>query len=279
MRGSDEEARFAYRLDDHPGDHAAAPVVGEVWDRPGPRRLGRHSHRRGQLIHVERGAVTVEAGPVLCTVPPHRAVWVPPETPHAVRYPGPVAFRGVLIEARLCRALPARVTVVSVGPLARELIREVSRVPWDRAGAPEARRLARVLLDRLRLLPTAPLRLPPCTDERLAPVVEALRRDPLDDRPVGKWAASVALSERSLARRFRAATGLSLTQWRQQLRLAHAVERLAAGEPVTTVALDLGYGSPSGFSSMFRRTLGIPPSAYFRGEADGVQAAGDEEVG
>ncbi|MGZ5257813.1 MAG: helix-turn-helix domain-containing protein, partial [Burkholderiales bacterium] len=37
------------------------------------------------------------------------------------------------------------------------------------------------------------------------------------------------------------------------------------GTPVTTVALDLGYESASAFSSMFRRSLGIAPRAFFAG--------------
>jgi AraC-like DNA-binding protein len=41
-----------------------------------------------------------------------------------------------------------------------------------------------------------------------------------------------------------------------------ALPRLAAGESVTAIALDLGYDSPAAFSTMFRRLLGVPPSRY-----------------
>jgi AraC-like DNA-binding protein len=40
---------------------------------------------------------------------------------------------------------------------------------------------------------------------------------------------------------------------------------LAAGQPITRIAVDLGYDSPSAFTAMFRRSLGAPPSHYFRG--------------
>ena len=43
---------------------------------------------------------------------------------------------------------------------------------------------------------------------------------------------------------------------------ALALARLAAGEPVTRIALDLGYESPSAFAAMFKRALGAPPSRY-----------------
>ena len=70
-------------LSDHPADRAANPVVGISWDDPGPRHIPTHSHRRGQMIYAERGCVTVEAHGASFILPPHRAAWVPPETPHA----------------------------------------------------------------------------------------------------------------------------------------------------------------------------------------------------
>ena len=45
--------------------------------------------------------------------------------------------------------------------------------------------------------------------------------------------------------------------------LIHALERLAQGEAVATVADALGYASPSGFIAMFRRAFGASPGRYF----------------
>ena len=47
--------------------------------------------------------------------------------------------------------------------------------------------------------------------------------------------------------------------------LSRAIERLEKGEQVTEVALDLGYGSPSSFTYMFRKRLGVPPRQYKSG--------------
>ena len=41
-----------------------------------------------------------------------------------------------------------------------------------------------------------------------------------------------------------------------------ALARLAAGTPVTAIALDFGYQSPAAFSTMFKRVLGSPPTSY-----------------
>lgn len=45
-----------------------------------------------------------------------------------------------------------------------------------------------------------------------------------------------------------------------------ALARLAAGEAVTRIALDIGYESPAAFSTMFRRILGQAPSVWLEAE-------------
>ena len=47
-------------------------------------------------------------------------------------------------------------------------------------------------------------------------------------------------------------------------RLGHALRLLAAGEAVTTAALEVGYDSTSAFISAFRQTFGQTPGQYFR---------------
>jgi AraC-like DNA-binding protein len=42
-----------------------------------------------------------------------------------------------------------------------------------------------------------------------------------------------------------------------------ALKRLGMKESVTTVAIELGYDSPSAFISMFKKALGKTPGQYF----------------
>ncbi len=44
--------------------------------------------------------------------------------------------------------------------------------------------------------------------------------------------------------------------------LCGAVRFKAVGEPVTSVAFEVGYDSPSAFIAMFRKTLGDTPGRY-----------------
>ena len=44
--------------------------------------------------------------------------------------------------------------------------------------------------------------------------------------------------------------------------VAVALESLAAGQPVTAVALDAGYGNTSAFIALFRQVFGVTPGQY-----------------
>jgi AraC-like DNA-binding protein len=72
----------------------------------------------------------------------------------------------------------------------------------------------------------------------------------------------LGMDRRAFTRLFRRETGMSFAAWRQQACLVVALPRLAAGDQVTAVALDLGYDSPAAFSTMFKRLLGVAPSRY-----------------
>lgn len=73
-------------------------------------------------------------------------------------------------------------------------------------------------------------------------------------------AAALEVSAFHLCRVFRAGTGMSLHQYRDQIRLRAALDRLDGCEDITEVALDVGYCSHSHFTAAFRRAFGVPPS-------------------
>src|SRR5262249_34842014 len=127
------------------------------------------------------------------------------------------------------------------------------------------RRLLGVLLDQLDLAPFLPLELPVPRDARALRVAEALMRDPGDARPIEEIARAAGASKRTLERLFVSETKMTLGEWRQQLGLLHGIRLLARGQKVTTVALDVGYASPSAFIAMFRRALGKTPTEYLAG--------------
>lgn len=243
------------------------PVVGYAADFPSGHVIRRHRHAAGQLIYAASGVMTVMTAAGRWVVPPERAVWVPPRVPHAIRMTGLVRMRTLYLDGPAVSGLPTAPAVVHVRPLLRELIVAVVgfRQPYA-ADGPEARVVA-VLLDEIDVARTAPLHLPMPRDRRLLAITERLLADPADKRPLGAWARTAGASTRTLARLFRSETGLGFAHWRQEARLLRALERLAAGEQVTTVALDLGYDGPSAFITMFRSRLGTTPGRYFVADA------------
>lgn len=239
------------------------PLVGAAIEYPGGTVLARHDHAVGQLVYAAAGTMRIESESGLYVVPPLMAVWVPPGLGHAIAMPGPVAMRTLYLRRGLL-ALPRRACVVlGVSRLLRELILALVALPGSgRRPSPRLAGLRRLILDELRAAPRQALGLVPPRDRRVAPLVQALLLEPGDPRGLADWAARLGASQRTIERIFLAETQLSFRAWRQQARLLQAVLRLAEGQPVTTVALDLGYASPSAFTFMFRQALGVSPSRY-----------------
>lgn len=83
--------------------------------------------------------------------------------------------------------------------------------------------------------------------------------------PVNAMAARCGLSERSLLRRFRKATGQTPVDYIQTLRIEEAKQMLEATDmPVEDIAAEVGYTETSSFRNAFRRYVGIPASTYRR---------------
>ena len=248
-----------------PEDYQDVPraIAAMAKDFPDGHRIAPHRHRRSQLVFAAEGVMVVSTTQGTWVVPPNRAVWMPAETEHSIRSWGNVAMRTLYIRADAAGPLPGKCCVIAVSPLLRELILRAVELPllYDERGP--AGRVMALILDEIRTLPELPLHLPWPADPRLRRLCEAIRGDPASERRLEDWAADVGASSRTLARLFRRETGMSFGAWRQQVRLVDALGRLATGQPVTTVALDLGYQSPSAFTSMFRRALGRAPTRYF----------------
>jgi AraC-like DNA-binding protein len=78
-------------------------------------------------------------------------------------------------------------------------------------------------------------------------------------------ARALGTSESHLAHVFREETGSPVHHHLLHLRLAVALERLAAGEMrLSALALDLGFSSHSHFTAAFRKWLGLTPAAARR---------------
>ena len=80
---------------------------------------------------------------------------------------------------------------------------------------------------------------------------------------IGHMAGRASCSNRSLLRRFKAATGFSPMQYVQRLRIERARGYLERGRlPVGEIGYRLGYQDSSAFIRVFRQITGLSPAAY-----------------
>ena len=247
-----------------PDEHEAVdrPVVGIGNDYPPSFELALHVHGRGQLLYAARGVVAVSTPEGAWVAPSARAVWIPAGVPHAVRMIGTVSTRSVMIGADAGAALGRTCRVLGVSPLLGLLLQEAAELPveYDENGRDGL--VMRLVVAEIKLAPLIPVAVPFPAHPALAARCHAFLEQPDARAAIDAWADALAMNRRSFTRLFRRETGMSFAEWRQQACLAVALPRLAAGEPVTTIALDLGYESSTAFSTMFKRMVGTPPSRH-----------------
>ncbi len=226
-----------------------------------------HQHRKGQLMYTLRGVIhcVIEQG--IWIVPPQCALWIPGGLSHAARGSGAADVYCLLVEPDAAGALPQQCCTLAVSPLLHELISKAVSFPplYDTEGAQG--RLVATLLDELALAPIEALHLPMPRDIRLRRLADSLLANPSDKATLGEWAVRIGMSERSMTRLLLEEIGLSFGRWRRQLHVILSLQRLAKGESVQTVALDLGYENASGFITMFRKAIGQPPARYLADRA------------
>jgi AraC family transcriptional activator FtrA len=103
----------------------------------------------------------------------------------------------------------------------------------------------------------------PAQGESLGALLEWMRRRLDRPLPLAELAARARTSERTLLRRFEAATGRSPRQWLIEERLGRARELLEGSRlSIEQIADRCGYGHADSLRHHFRRALGLSPARY-----------------
>jgi len=225
-------------------------------------RIEPHAHRWGQLIYASHGVMKVIVEGNYWIVPPERAVWAPPGRRHEIVADGAFSMRTLYLAPRFAQQIATECRALSVSAFLRELILHIVQIGMLDTAVPTQRRLASVLLDQLRSAELLPLSIRMPQDRRALAIAERLRQNPSDPAELSELSKAAGASSRTVQRAFLSETGLRFTQWRQRLRLLHAVSLLGTGSSVTDAGLEAGYASTSAFVAAFRRQLGHTPAAY-----------------
>lgn len=243
-------------------DASSPPLVARRISKTSGERIASHWHTRAQLLFAAAGTMAVRTPRHAWIVPTSRALWIPERVVHEIDMHGRVEMRTVYLDRALSEGMWIECVVLEVTPLLRELLIRVAEQQSARTRDDDL--LQQVIVGEIRRLAPARLDLPLPASRELLDLCERTLADLSVRRPNADDARGLALSARTLYRRFLEETGTTFSRWKQQARLLEAVKRLSAGASVTDVALDLGYQSPAAFSTMFRRMLGQTPSSYVR---------------
>lgn len=266
----------------------ARPVRGKSRQLAADTRVAPHRHAWAQVAFSATGVTRVTAAHSTYLVPPSRAVWIPPQVEHTVTVVQDADMRTLYVHQPADRCGPdvptaqedawRRCRVIEVSALLRELVQQLTEldpdVLPDAADQQRERCLGTLVLDELRRAQPLPLGVALPQDKRLRHLCEAVLNAPTRHTTLDAWAAESGASARTVARLFREELGTSFVQWRHQVLLARALALAARGKPMSHIAAELGYASPSAFTAMVTRTVGMAPSRFFGGEAPG--AAGSD---
>lgn len=226
------------------------------FDGAGPDEAAWHAHEGGQFILVETGVSHLRTELGAWIIPARRVAWVPPGVHHASRSSGGGSGWVVIAPVGL-RNLPAGVCVLRASAL---MMASLQRLTQLASGDISMRRLLwKVVAVEMSAAQPEQLEVPMPTAPRLLKAVQSVLASPTAAASLGKLALRAGMSRRSFARHFLSQTGLTYARWKRAVIAQHALELVAAGHKVSSVALDVGYGSVSAFIAMFRRQYGESP--------------------
>jgi AraC-like DNA-binding protein len=226
--------------------------------------LPRHQHPTGQLVFATSGVMLVETPLTRWTVPPQRALWVPPAQPHAIHILSDTELRTVYCQPELiAQSVPSvhlnEVHAVVVSPLIRALVLGLFDQQFDH---PTRQAMVGLLLQTLRQTPSLPTHLP-------MPFSDGLRRAITELLEANDWeislhdiASMANLSERTFTRHFTAEVGLSFRVWRQRARIIASLDMLASDRSIKTIAHTLQFASAAAYIAAFRGMLGCTPNTF-----------------
>ncbi|MET8554981.1 AraC family transcriptional regulator [Streptomyces sp. NPDC004959] len=237
------------------------------------QRLPTHAHDHGHLVYPATGVLSVTTSGGTWIAPPTRVAWTPAAFAHHHTAHGDADMRILFLFDALAARLPAHPAVLTVSALAREALLALTAEeagPGGRAAeaepggrTPEAvDRLQAVVVDELTAAPEQPLHLPEPADDRLRALTGILYADPANQQTLAELGTRVGASERTLSRLFGQELRMSFHQWRTQLRVHHALARLAAGKSVTDTALACGWANATSFIEAFTALVGETPGRY-----------------
>lgn len=239
---------------------------------PGDSEIARHHHDDPTLCYVLGGGFTEYSRGEAADCGIGTLKVMPAGEPHSNRF-GHAETRGLRIEVdrerfaevpAVYRALEERwhTSGGRGAEIAHRMVTELTAP--DSAGPIAVEGLALELLVELARI-SAP-RPEANTPAGLLAAEEQIRERFRTAVSVGELAREVGVNPATLARAYRRHFGCTVGERIRALRVKHAARELSeTAEPLSEIALRAGFCDQSHFTNVFRRALGVTPSAYRAG--------------
>jgi AraC-like DNA-binding protein len=232
-------------------------------DFPAGTQRARHRHETGQLLFAEQGVMAVETDQGRWTIPPQRALWMPPDHDHALEILTPTQIRTVYFQRRLiARRAFARgdvIHAIAVTTMIRELVFGLFEEERPVAMRDD---MAGVLLQAVAEAQDLRTYLPMPADARLRSAATGVLERSDWSSGVDAIAARSAMSARNFTRRFTAEVGLTFRSWRQRARIIASLDLLATDRPIKAIAHSSGFSGAAPYIEAFRGLLGVTPGEF-----------------
>lgn len=217
-----------------------------------------HAHHWPQLLYARSGAVRVDIGERIWTLPPRCGLWIPAGTPHALRMSSRLELRTLYLRPRAVDARKSAVIVRASGLLHESILAVCAQGQLDDR-VERDRCLATLILTDLDRQDAGPEALMRPREPRCAALAELFLDPACAGIPLVELYARVGLSRRTAERQFLASCGAPPAQWRRLAGLSNALVAIAGGATIDSAAIKAGYQSRGAFSEAFARTFGLPP--------------------
>ncbi len=223
------------RMGRHEDDFSRISIVarGVVWESIGRRE---ETGSAASVVVKPAGVphenvIGAQGARILSIIPGHSRVFDRWQWIHR----GPVSSAAVRLLAAVARATPSGVGMVE--ECARQLMEALEKSPHPDDG--------------------------PSPPAWLRRVFDRLNDDEPDDLSVFAMARAAEVHPVHLTRSFRRYYHSSITGYRRQLRVRAAAHRLASSdEPMSTIALDIGFSDQSHMCRVFKQLLGFSPGGF-----------------
>lgn len=223
------------------------------------RVLQRHQHVDAQLLFATSGVMQVQTDQGQWTVPPQRALWIPPAVAHQVTMLSDTEMRTLYFSPSICADVQQGVHAMVTSTLVRELILALFDAHY---GSPIYERVVALLLSLVPMAQELPSYLAMPSSPAMLHVAQTVLANRQWNKPLAEIAEAMHMTERSLTRHFGAEVGMSFRAWRQRARVIASLDRVGAGDSTKTVASASGFSSASAFVAAFKQVMGDTPAQF-----------------